>query len=426
MRIVHITNGGVRIPPRHGGGVEAYILIGSKRHVALGHSVLIVDRKYTAADPDTEELNGVKIVRLGARRWDLSPLSRLPGVGNLALVINGAIDQLSFALAARSYLNRMDWADVILVHTPIVGWVLAILGGSWKDKLIYVSHSARRFSHPRSLVDRVAVGLETELVRRFKKGMFSVERAKDEVAQATGLSRENIAVIPDNCAELQFFSPASADPQEIIDKYQLRGKLTVLFVGRIRENKGVDYLVRAAAQIVNTFGHRDARFLLVGPVEDFGAKKYEAHSRYVQKVRHLIDSRGLQEHVRLLGEVPVEELGELYAASQIFVLPSLFEASPKVVVEAMAFGKPVVTTRVGMLPQAVEDGYNGFLVRPRDVRQLTEKIRYLIEHPEERARMAANARKKAEEEFSWDKVAQRMIEAYDLLTRRRGEVAERS
>ena len=122
----------------------------------------------------------------------------------------------------------------------------------------------------------------------------------------------------------------------------------------------------------------------------------------------------------------MEELGKLYAASQVFVLPSLFEASPKVVVEAMAFGKPVVTTRVGMLPQAVEDGYNGFLVRPRDVRQLTEKIRYLIEHPEERARMGANARKKAEEEFSWDKVAQRMIEAYDLLTRPRGEVTERS
>jgi glycosyltransferase involved in cell wall biosynthesis len=426
LRILHVTNGGVRIPPRHGGGVEAYILIGSKRHVALGHSVLIVDRKYTAADPDTEELDGVKIVRLGARHWDLSPLSRLPGVGNLALVINGAVDQLSFALAARSYLNRMDWADVILVHTTIVGWVLAILGGSWKDKVIYVSHSARRFSHPHSLVDRVAVFLETELVRRFKKGMFSVERAKEEVAKATGLSRESIAVIPDNCAELQFFSAASADPQEIIDKYQLRGKLTVLFVGRIRENKGVEYLVRAADQIVNTFRHRNTRFLLVGPVEDFGAKKYEAHSRYVQKVLNLIDSQGLHEHVRLLGEVPVEELGELYAASQIFVLPSLSEASPKVVVEAMAFGKPVVTTRVGMLPQAVEDGYNGFVVRPRDVRQLTEKIRYLIEHPEERARMAANARKKAEEEFSWDKVAQRMIEAYDLLTRRAAEVTERS
>jgi glycosyltransferase involved in cell wall biosynthesis len=426
LRIVHITDGRTRVPPQHGGGVEAYILIASRHHVARGHSIVVVDRKYTAADPDAAELDGVKIVRLEARRWDLSPLGRLPGVGNLPLVIDTAVDQLSFALAARSYLNRMDWADVILVHSTIVGWVLAILGGSWKDKVIYVSHSARRFSHPRSLVDRVAVFLETELVRRFKKGMFSVERAKEEVAQATGLSRENIAVIPDNCAELEFFSAASADPQEIIDKYQLRGKLTVLFVGRIRENKGVDYLVRAAAHVVNTFGHRDARFLLVGPVEDFGAKKYEARSRYVEKVRHLIDSRGLQNHVKLLGEVTVKELGKLYAASQIFVLPSLSEASPKVVVEAMAFGKPVVTTRVGMLPQAIEDGYNGFLVRPRDVRQLTEKIRYLIEHPEERGRMGANARKKAEEEFSWDKVAQRMIEAYYLLTRRAAEVTERS
>jgi len=425
LRIVHVPPGGVRMPPQRGGGVEAYILIASKRHVALGHPVVVVDRKDTATDPDAEELDGVKIVRLEARRWDLSPLGKLPGFGGLSLLINGAVDQLSFGLAARSYLNRTDWADVILVHSTIVGWVLAILGGRWKDKLIYVSHAARRFSHPRSLVDRVAVGLETELVRRLKKGMFSVERAKEEVAQATGLSRENIAVIPDNCAELEFFSAASADPQEIMDKYQLQDKVTVLFVGRIRENKGVDYLVRAADQIVNTFGHRNTRFLLVGPVEDFGAEKYESHSRYVQKVLNLIDSHGLHEHVRLLGEVTVKELGKLYAASQVFVLPSLFEASPKVVVEAMAFGKPVVTTRVGMLPQAVEDGYNGFLVRPRDVRQLTEKIRYLIEHPEERARMAANARKKAEEEFSWDKVAQRMVEAYDLLRRRAVKVAER-
>jgi len=415
MKIVHVSTGGAPIPPQRGGGVEAYILIASKRHVASGHTVHVLDRRHHPGGPDVEDLDGVNVVRLDARRGDLSFFQRFISVTGLAL-LDTALNQLFFAVAAKRYLDRAPEPDVIVVHTTIIGWVLVVLRGIWIDKVIYASHSARRFSHTRSLVDRLAVVLENRLVRYLKKAIFSVESAQDQVVKATGLRREQIAIIPDNCPELDFFSAYGIDPQLAADRYQLQDKIVVLFVGRIRENKGVEYLVRAAADIVGTFGHRDVCFLLVGPVEDFGAEKYAARHHYLQRVVSLVQSHELQKHVMLLGEVPVGELGSLYAASDIFVLPSLFEASPKAVLEAMAFGIPVVTTRVGMLPQAIEDGYNGFLVQPGDVDELTQKIVYLIEHPGDRATMGANARRKAEVEFNWDRVAQRMVEAYYTLT----------
>jgi len=93
-------------------------------------------------------------------------------------------------------------------------------------------------------------------------------------------------------------------------------------------------------------------------------------------------------------------------------LPSLAEGDPLVTLEAMASGKPVIGTRVGGIPHHIRDGWNGFLIDPANEQQLADKIKYLIDNPEERKSMGVNSRKYAEEEFDWSKVAERLLAVY--------------
>jgi glycosyltransferase involved in cell wall biosynthesis len=78
----------------------------------------------------------------------------------------------------------------------------------------------------------------------------------------------------------------------------------------------------------------------------------------------------------------------------------------------MASGKPLIGSNVGGIPMQIRDGWNGFLVEPGNERQLAEKIKYLIDHSEERERMGKNSRELAEGEFNWSKIAERYLEVY--------------
>jgi glycosyltransferase involved in cell wall biosynthesis len=111
--------------------------------------------------------------------------------------------------------------------------------------------------------------------------------------------------------------------------------------------------------------------------------------------------------------LPYDDLKALYRVSDIFVYPLLGYGGVAIsLLEAMAAGLPLIATNIGGLPTQVRDGWNGFLVEPANEKQLAEKIKYLIDHPEERIKMGINSRKLAEGEFNWDKIAEKYIEVY--------------
>jgi glycosyltransferase involved in cell wall biosynthesis len=125
-----------------------------------------------------------------------------------------------------------------------------------------------------------------------------------------------------------------------------------------------------------------------------------------------ISNRGLTEVVDLRLRVPFENMVDVYRSKDIFVLSSVVEVFGVAALEAMASGMPVVVTRVGGLPDLVEEGFNGLVVEPRDPEGLSDAISSMLDC-EKISSMGRNARRKAIEEFSWSRVAKDHLRVFE-------------
>jgi glycosyltransferase involved in cell wall biosynthesis len=262
------------------------------------------------------------------------------------------------------------------------------------------AESGLRFS------EKIHLLLDAYLMRRVRKVIALSDAAKESFISFGGVKRDNIVVLP-NGVDTDFFSP-NTPSNEVTNRYSLEGKSTVLFVGRLARIKGVDYLLKAADIIVNKLGYKNTIFILVGPHTFDGVD----NPLGMDEILNYIEHHSLDKNILLAGSLPLEGIRVLYAASDIFVLPSLAEGDPLVTLEAMASGKPLIGTKVGGIPHQIRDGWNGFLIDPANEQQLAEKIKHLIDNPEERKRMGVNSRKYAEEEFDWKKVAENLLAVY--------------
>ena len=401
MKIIQVSPGELKIPVEMGGGIESYILMLAKSMAKMGHEVMLLDRKYSPDDPDTEDIDGVKIVRLNARRFT-----------GFKLNLRFALSQYWLARYANRYIKQAG-CDVVHVHTSVAGLSLVMLNRNLRKKLFYTSHATRRTKDAVTTVssmDKAALRLENEVVKRARCTITLNDLVREKLISATKIKPERVISLP-VIVDTEKFSPVN-DTGNIRKHYGLDGKFVVLYVGRIRADKGVEYLVKSADIVINKNGKKDVVFLLVGPTEEFGAAQ-GTQSPYLEKVNGLINACNLQQDVKLTGPLPADEIRQLYAACDIFVLPSLTEAMPAAVLEAMASGKAVIATSVGGIPLQVKSGENGLLINPADEKALAAAIMRLKDNPAERKQMGLRGREIAIADFSSDKIAQKLIKVYE-------------
>lgn len=401
MNILEVGTGGVRIPPRNYGGTELHIFSVSRELARAGHCVTVVDIK-EPGDPDTEQISGVRFVRL--------PAGKRRGQSSLTLgLLLSMANSVAFAVRVSRYIKK-DRFDAVHVSGTLVGLVLTFLNPRLRRKMVYSAYSPIWFMPSPGWWDRLSRAADYHLMRRVGAVIVQTESFRSRLA-ARGIQA---AVIHTAVATEEF--GAGVATSGVISKYGLAGRTTVLFNGRIVPYKGVEYLVKAARIVTGGSRHPEVLFLLVGPLAEHGLDR-AAYYSYISRVFGLIREAGLEPRVRLTGALPFAEVVQLFAACDIFVLPSLAESSPLVVAQAMASAKPVVGTRVGGVPDQVRDGWNGFLLEPADEKELAEKIEYLIGHPEERRRMGLNGRRLAEDEFSWSRITEQTLRVYHRVTR---------
>jgi glycosyltransferase involved in cell wall biosynthesis len=220
---------------------------------------------------------------------------------------------------------------------------------------------------------------------------------RSELAELLGLPENKVVVIPNavDLDEINSLSDAEVRvelarrwPHLASEDDTLRG----VSVGRLEQNKGFEYLVRALAQAKPQLGERWG-WLLVGE----GSLK--------PQLERLVTELGLSEHLFLAGSLTDRELHNLYAMSNLFAHPALYEGSSLVTLEAMAHSLPVIASRVGGIPDKVVDGETGYLLKPGEVTRFVGRIVELAQNPVERRNMGQKGAAKVAAEFSWRSIA---------------------
>jgi glycosyltransferase involved in cell wall biosynthesis len=206
--------------------------------------------------------------------------------------------------------------------------------------------------------------------------------------------RLELEVIP-NGVDTRLFVSRSA-PADAAELNQL------LFVGRLREFKGVQYIINALAAVERGL-KRSVRLTIVGD---------GPHKSRLMNLARKLRTTGVQSEVRFLGWIEPAAVRDIYAASSVVVLPSLVEGHPNVLLEGMACGLPCVASDVPGTREVMTQDC-GVLVPPEDSESMAAAIVSVLGRMDDWRKMGRAARVRAEA-FSWDAVADR----YELLLRK--------
>lgn len=188
----------------------------------------------------------------------------------------------------------------------------------------------------------------------------------------------------------------------------IEGRKVVLYVGHFGLRKGLTYLIRAMKRVREEVP--DSLLLCIG-----GVPSWLGSINMWGYLTSLIEKLELKENVILLDRVDNRLLPNYYSVADVFVLPSYYEAFPKVLIEAMACELPVITSRMGGVVDSVADGVNGYLVEYGNVKQIGDALITLLMDREKARDMGRKGREIVLRNFTWERVAERIDSAYEEL-----------
>jgi glycosyltransferase involved in cell wall biosynthesis len=214
------------------------------------------------------------------------------------------------------------------------------------------------------------------------------------------IPEEKVRIIPAGIDFKRFESIPS--PSYFRDHFGLTGRI-VLYAGRLASNKGLSHLIKAAPEVLSEFPN--TTFVLVG--EDEGERKaLEAQAQGL----------GISKDIVFCGYIGDDRLFKsAFAACNVFVLPSEYEAFGLVLLEAMACEKPCVATNVGGVPDVVEGNKTGILVEYGNPQQLAQAIISLLGDESKSRSMGRAGRERVRERFTWPKVVDQLEDVYRSL-----------
>ncbi|MCI4329253.1 MAG: glycosyltransferase family 4 protein [Thermoplasmata archaeon] len=380
MRILEVTH---RYPPALG-GVELEVQGIARGLVARGHSVEVATTDLARDRPFARLTPGPPPDPFPIRRH--RAFRTLPAPHGLGLVAPGMVGDVLRSRAQVVHAHAFGMAPT---------WIAAVARRVRRAPLVVETHfDAGRGTSGWRAYARAMVRLTLKPADR----VVVHTTLEENLLASLGVDPTRFARITPGIDLAEFAGwPARAAP---------RSGVTALFIGRLDpDQKGLEPLVRALAMVPPSLG---LRLRLVG--EDWGGR--DVVQRIARELR-------VDEAVTLTGPVSRPELLREFARADLFVLPSRFECTPAVLMEAMAAGLPIVSTRVGGIPEVVTEGENALLCPPNDPEALANALERLggdaaLRRRFRTAGIALAAR------FSWEQVIPLWVHLFEELTARTG------
>jgi UDP-glucose:(heptosyl)LPS alpha-1,3-glucosyltransferase len=303
----------------------------------------------------------------------------------------------TYAMSAQRSLRAGEY-DVTHSHGGVVGCDIVTAHSCHRAGIEIrrkLKEKAPRTGINFGVADRIRLMIEQKnyAERRYKKVVAVSGGVKRELVQYYGVPEGDIVVIP-NGVDLDEFTPAN----RLRFRDRLREKLGIssvvpvlIFVANEFDRKGLKVIIEALPLLKIP----ELRLLVLG-----GDNKFP----YLGLTRKL----GVDGQVLFLGNV--QEISQHYAASDLFILPTFYEASSLAVLEAAASGLPLLVTKVNGTEEFVVDGANGYFIS-RDPEDIAEKIQLLISDSEKLRTLSVNARRTAER-YSWDQISESILSLY--------------
>jgi MMP alpha-(1->4)-mannosyltransferase len=229
------------------------------------------------------------------------------------------------------------------------------------------------------------VRMQARVARRCDPILTASQSSADDIVRDFKVAPESIRVIPLG-VDTRLFHPRPAP--------RVPGRI-VAVASADSPVKGVSTLLRAVAKLT---AEREAQLIMVGRPQPGGPTE------------QLVSDLALGDRVRFITGISDEELAELCASAEIAVVPSLYEGFSLPAVEHMASGTPLVASRTGALPEVTGDA--AVLVEPGDPEELAATLRDLLDSPEQRQRLGAQAWQRVQERFAWPAVARAVVAEY--------------
>ena len=360
------------------GGTEKQALALASSLVKRGVNVKIITSRFERKWPKHEIMDEVEVVRLFSPR----------------IKILGALLFL-FCLAGYLIKNRKNFS---LIHTFQIGYtsslsiVLAIL--LRKPSVIKLPSSGWGGDIQRAR--KTICGKIFLFVAKRATRINTLSTTMEQELKKEAVEPSRLCSIINGVDLLRY--------NEIKEKGQLRkilglsNKKTIIYTGRLSVEKGVDFLIHSYSKVREEIA---CQLIII------------ANGPERENVVQLLDHCNVSESVLLIEEV--DDIASYLNVSDVFVLPSRFEGLSNSLLEAMACGLPVISTRVGGSIDIIKNGINGLLIDVDNEEQLTQAISKVLNDPLQGIEMGRNARKTIEESYDLNKITDRYLELYKKL-----------
>ena len=361
-------------PPEE--GIGNYVLSMSKQLLRRGHSVTVITRG-SGLEIQEDLVEGVRVMR--APYLPLYPFH---------VHIHGL-------LLRRLLKNSESQFDILHVHSPLAPTVRTTLPivTTIHTPMIVDSRYVRTVDFRSTASKAIGALVSFQLERSLMNHSRLVTTVSDSVAgqlEEYGLRKEDVVVVG-NGVDTNTFKPIA----------RKTGRKYVLYTGRLSYRKGLFDLTRCARYVCRE--HDDVRFVITGK------------GPLLRKLQKSVKDFGIQDRVHFIGHVSKEELVRLLQNATVFAFPSHYEGLPTSLLEAMACGLPIVATEVSGNKDLIRDRRNGILVPSQNPQEMARGISRLLCNQDESERLGKEARRTVEENYTWEKIAERMLGCYEKV-----------